>query len=249
MDFEEFKQKLQEKSKKIEVKIEYNKVKDFFTFMNILLVENEKINLTAITDENEIIVKHFIDSLSINKYLINTKKILDLGTGAGFPGIPLKIINNDKEFVLVDSLNKRIEFLKKLKEELKIDKLELIHSRAEDLAKNIKYREKFDVVTSRAVANLRTLAEYLLPFVRKDGICICMKGPNVDKELEEAKNSIKILGGRLEKVEKIFLNDNDVERNILIIRKIQNTPNKYPRKAGVPSKMPLWNIKYSKKIE
>lgn len=239
MDYEEFKQKLQEESNKIRIKIGEKESRTFYDFMKILLVENEKVNLTAITDENEIIVKHFIDSLTINKYLINANKILDLGTGAGFPGIPLKIVNKDKEFVLVDSLNKRIEFLNKVKEKCELENLELIHSRAEDLAKNINYREKFDVVTSRAVANLRTLAEYLLPFVKKEGICICMKGPNVDNELEEAKNSINILGGKIEKIEKIFLKENDMERNILIIRKIQNTPNKYPRKAGIPTKLPL----------
>ena len=239
MDYEEFKQKLQEESNKIRIKIGEKESRTFYDFMKILLVENEKVNLTAITDENEIIVKHFIDSLTINKYLINANKILDLGTGAGFPGIPLKIVNKDKEFVLVDSLNKRIEFLNKVKEKCELENLELIHSRAEDLAKNINYREKLDVVTSRAVANLRTLAEYLLPFVKKEGICICMKGPNVDNELEEAKNSINILGGKIEKIEKIFLKENDMERNILIIRKIQNTPNKYPRKAGIPTKLPL----------
>ena len=239
MDFEEFKQKLQEESNKIQIKIEEKESRTFYDFMKILLVENEKVNLTAITEENEIIIKHFIDSLTINKYLINANKILDLGTGAGFPGIPLKIVNKDKEFVLVDSLNKRIEFLNKVKEKCELENLELIHSRAEDLAKNINYREKFDVVTSRAVANLRTLAQYLLPFVKKEGICICMKGPNVDNELEEAKNSINILGGKIEKIEKIFLKENDMERNILIIRKIQNTPNKYPRKAGIPTKSPL----------
>ena len=239
MDFEEFKQKLQEESNKIQIKIEEKESRTFYDFMKILLVENEKVNLTAITEENEIIIKHFIDSLTINKYLINANKILDLGTGAGFPGIPLKIVNKDKEFVLVDSLNKRIEFLNKVKEKCELENLELIHSRAEDLAKNINYREKFDVVTSRAVANLRTLAEHLLPFVKKEGICICMKGPNVDNELEEAKNSINILGGKIEKIEKIFLKENDMERNILIIRKIQNTPNKYPRKAGIPTKSPL----------
>ena len=197
MDYEDFKQKLQEESNKIQIKIGEKESRTFYDFMKILLEENEKVNLTAITEENEIIIKHFIDSLTINKYLINANKILDLGTGAGFPGIPLKIVNKDKEFVLVDSLNKRIEFLNKVKEKCELENLELIHSRAEDLAKNINYREKFDVVTSRAVANLRTLAEYLLPFVKKEGICICMKGPNVDNELEEAKNSINILGGKI----------------------------------------------------
>ena len=239
MEKDEFINILIEMAHKIGENISENEANKFYSYMNLLLEWNKNINLTAITEEKEIIIKHFIDSLTINKYLINANKILDLGTGAGFPGIPLKIVNKDKEFVLVDSLNKRIEFLNKVKEKCELENLELIHSRAEDLAKNINYREKFDVVASRAVANLRTLAEYLLPFVKKEGICICMKGPNVDNELEEAKNSINILGGKIEKIEKIFLKENDMERNILIIRKIQNTPNKYPRKAGIPTKLPL----------
>ena len=132
-------------------------------------------NLTAITDEKEIIYKHFIDSISINKYIKEANNVMDIGTGAGFPGIPLKLLNKDINFVLVDSLNKRISFLEEIKKELKLEKIELIHARVEDLAKNEEYREKIDIVVSRAVANLSTLLEYMLPFVKIGGMCICMK--------------------------------------------------------------------------
>ena len=239
MIFDEFKKVFDFESKKMNIILDDLKMERFYKYMNLLLEWNEKINLTAITDEREIIVKHFLDSLTIEKYLDNIKNLADIGTGAGFPGIPIKIFNPNIKITLVDSLNKRVNFLNDIVKELKLENVEVIHSRAEDLGKDKNCREKFDVVTSRAVANLRTLAEYLLPFVKKEGICICMKGPNVDNELEEAKNSINILGGKIEKIEKIFLKENDMERNILIIRKIQNTPNKYPRKAGIPTKSPL----------
>ena len=195
-------------------------------------------NLTAITEEKDVILKHFIDSISINKYLQGKNRIMDIGTGAGFPGIPLKILNQEKEFILVDSLNKRIQFLEEVKKELVLNNLELIHSRVEDLAKNSNYRESADVAVSRAVANLRVLVEYMLPFVKKEGIVICMKGPNIEEEIEEAKNAIEILGGKIENIDNIQLPEN-LERNIVIIKKVKDTPSKYPRKAGTPVKQPL----------
>lgn len=236
---EEFEKILSVELKKIDIEIEKEKLKLFYKYMKVLLEWNEKINLTAITDEKEIILKHFIDSLTINKYIKKEDIVMDMGTGAGFPGIPLKIINADTKFILVDSLNKRINFLAEVKEKLKLKKLDLLHARAENLGNNAEYREKMDVVVSRAVANLRTLTEYTLPFVKKGGIFISMKGPNAQEEIELAKNAIEILGGKIEKIENFKLADNDIERNIIVIRKEKVTPKKYPRKAGIPAKQPI----------
>ena len=238
MEYKEFEKELVQKSEKISEKISVNQAENFYKYMLLLLEWNQKMNLTAITDEKEIIYKHFIDSISINKYIKEANNIMDVGTGAGFPGIPLKLLNKDINFVLVDSLNKRINFLEEVKKQLKIEKLELIHSRVEDLAKNKIYREKIDVVVSRAVANLSILLEYMLPFVKKDGICICMKGPNVEEEIEKANNALETLGGKIEIIEHIKLLG-ELERNILIIRKVKATPTTYPRKAGIPAKQPL----------
>ena len=238
MEYKEFEKELVQKSEKISEKISVNQAENFYKYMLLLLEWNQKMNLTAITDEKEIIYKHFIDSISINKYIKEANNIMDVGTGAGFPGIPLKLLNKDINFVLVDSLNKRINFLEEVKKQLKIEKLELIHSRVEDLAKNKIYREKIDIVVSRAVANLSVLLEYMLPFVRKDGICICMKGPNVEEEIEKSKNALNVLGGKIEKIEHIDL-PGDLERNIIIVKKLKETPTKYPRKAGIPAKQPL----------
>lgn len=238
MENNEFYKKLKSYGEKINIEISEEESNKLYMYMNLMLEWNKKINLTSITDEEDIIIKHFVDSLSINKYLSKNKNVMDVGTGAGFPGIPLKIFNEDIEFILVDSLNKRINFLEEVKQKLNINKLELVHSRIEDLAKNLKYREKIDIVVSRAVANLSVLSEYMLPFVKIGGFCICMKGPNIDDELENSKNAIKILGGEIEKVESLVLPGN-LERNIIIIKKEKETPNSYPRKAGIPSKKPL----------
>lgn len=238
MEINTFERLLTEYSNKIDIEISKKEIDLLYRYMNLLLDWNNKINLTAITKEEDIILKHFIDSISINEYLKEKNKIMDIGTGAGFPGIPLKIINPNMEFILVDSLNKRINFLEEVAKELCLEKIQLIHSRVEDLAKNMNYREKADVVASRAVANLRVLVEYMLPFVKKEGICICMKGPNIEEEIEEGKKAIEILGGKIEKIENILLPGN-LERNLIIIKKIKNTPEKYPRKAGMPAKQPL----------
>ena len=238
MEYKEFEKEIIENGKKIGLDIAEKESKNLYKYMLLMLEWNENVNLTAITEEKEIIYKHFIDSLSVNKYLTNKEKIMDIGTGAGFPGIPLKIFNEDLNFILVDSLNKRINFLEEVKNELNLNKLELVHARAEELAKNKNYREKMDIVVSRAVARLRILAEYMLPFVKKNGICICMKGPNIEEDIEESKKSLEILGGKIEKIEHIILSG-DLERNIILIRKIKETPSRYPRKAGTPVKQPL----------
>lgn len=238
MEINDFKNLLEKYANMLDIELSEKEIDLFYQYMKLLLEWNTKMNLTAITEEKDVILKHFIDSISIDKYLQGKNRIMDIGTGAGFPGIPLKILNQQKELILVDSLNKRIQFLEEVKKELVLNNLELIHSRVEDLAKDSNYRESADVVVSRAVANLRVLVEYMLPFVKKEGIVICMKGPNIEEEIEEAKNAIEILGGKIENIDNIQLPEN-LERNIVIIKKVKDTPSKYPRKAGTPVKQPL----------
>ena len=209
--------------------------------MNLLLEWNEKINLTAITEEKDIVLKHFIDSMTVLKYLKNNEKIIDVGTGAGFPGIPIAIMNKECNITLLDSLNKRIIFLNDVIEKNNLKNVETIHGRVEEIGQDKKYREKYDISVSRAVANLSTLVEYLVPLVKVGGKIICMKGPDVEKEIEEAKYAIKELGGKIIQVDKFNLPDSDIYRTIVIIEKIKQTDKKYPRKAGTPSKSPLKN--------
>lgn len=217
-----------------------NEQKELFEkYMNLLLEWNEKINLTAITERDDIILKHFIDSVSVMPYIVDKSKIIDIGTGAGFPGIPLKILNKSLDITLMDSLNKRINFLNEVISKLNLEKIEAVHSRAEDLGRSVKYREKYDIAVSRAVANLSTLLEYMMPFVKVGGRCICMKGPNIEDELENAKNAIKELGGEIEKIETFHLPNSNIERSIIIIKKKTKINFKYPRKAGMPGKEPL----------
>ncbi len=211
----------------------------FNEYKEILLDWNEKINLTAITNEKEIILKHFIDSCTILKYIQGKEKVIDIGSGAGFPGIPIKIMNQELNITLVDSLNKRVNFLNEVINKLKLTNIEAIHARAEELGRIDKYREKYDIATSRAVANLSTLLEYLMPFVKVGGKCICMKGPNIEEELKSAEKAIKELGGELEKVDNFYLPNSDIERNLIIIKKVKEINFKYPRKAGMPAKVPI----------
>ena len=225
--------------KDFNIKINDEQIKKFMNYMNLLLEWNEKINLTAITQPEEVKLKHFVDSLTVLKYINDDDKVIDIGTGAGFPGIPLKIMKENTKITLLDSLNKRINFLNIVIETLNLSNIQAIHGRAEEIARNKLYREKYDVAVSRAVANLSTLSEYMLPFVKVGGKCICMKGANVNEEIEKAKNAIKELGGEIERVDNFYLSDNDNERNIIIIRKVKETSSKYPRKAGMPSKEPL----------
>lgn len=239
MELNEFCKEIEKKSSKIDINLDNEICNKLYNYMNLLLEWNEKINLTAITDEKEIILKHFIDSFTINKFINSGDIMLDIGTGAGFPGLPIKIIRPEVDVFLMDSLNKRINFLNEVIELLQLKNIEAFHSRAEEMAKNNKFREKFDVVTSRAVAKLNILLEYMLPYTKIDGKCLCMKGPNIEEEIKEAEKALKILGGEIEKIEKIILPDSNIERNIIIIRKKSPTPLKYPRKAGMPTKEPL----------
>lgn len=213
--------------------------KQFADYMDLLIDWNKKINLTAITEKDEIIIKHFVDSISINKYIMNNSTVIDVGTGAGFPGIPVKIYDKTLKVTLLDSLNKRIIFLNEVINSLNLDKTEAVHDRAELAAKNSKYREKYDIVTSRAVANLSTLVEYMIPFAKVGGKCICMKGPNSEEEIKKSKKAIDLLGGKIEKIEDYNLPNCDYKRTVILIKKIKETSDKYPRKAGIPAKKPL----------
>ena len=237
MEILEFNNSLIEKANCIGIEISQENAKQFYKYMKLLLEWNEKMNLTAITDPEEIILKHFVDSLTIMPYLSNANTILDVGTGAGFPGLPLKILEDNKEFTLLDSLNKRITFLQNVISELELKNVQAIHGRAEEYISQ--KRESYDIVTSRAVAKLNVLIEYMLPFVKVGGRCICMKSFEIEGELKEAKKAIEILGGKIEKVDQITLPTTDIKRKIVIIKKIKNTPNKYPRKAGTPAKEPI----------
>ena len=239
MDKIEFRKVFREYSNNLNIDISDNQLDKFYQYMNLLLEWNEKINLTAITQYNEIILKHFIDSLTISKNIEKDSYIVDVGTGAGFPGIPLKIIRNDIKIVLVDSLNKRIKFLDEVIDKLHLQNIKTVHARAEEFGRNKEYREKFDIATSRAVANLSTLSEYMIPLVKVGGKSICMKGKDIKQELEEASNAIEILGGEISKVEEFQLPNNDINRSVISILKVKNTPSKYPRKAGTPSKEPI----------
>ena len=239
MKMEEFKREFEKYLEKMSISLNKEQYDQFYAYMLLLIEWNEKMNLTAITEPKEIILKHFVDSLTIAKYIEEGKTIIDMGTGAGFPGIPLKIYRNDVKVVLADSLNKRIKFLNEVIEKLQLKNIETIHCRAEELGKNKEYREKFDYATSRAVANLSTLSEYLLPFVKLNGSGIFMKTMEIDEELENAKKAIKILGGRIEKVDKFEIPESDLGRSIIIVKKEKQTPSKYPRKPGTPAKEPL----------
>lgn len=239
MEKQKFFEEMKKQAKELRIELEERQLQEFYQYMEILLEENKKMNLTAIVEPKGIILKHFIDSLTIYPYIEEKKRILDIGTGAGFPGIPIKIVANKNEMILLDSLNKRICFLQRVIQDLKLEKIQAIHARAEDFIKQKQQRESYDIVTSRAVAKLNVLLEYMLPFTKVGGICICMKAQEIEEELQEAKRAIEVLGGKIEKVDKVILPQEDIQRKIVIIRKIKQTPNCYPRKAGTPTKEPI----------
>lgn len=239
MEHSTFNEGLLEKASTMGVRFSVEQMDKFYKYMNLLIEWNEKINLTAIIEPNEIILKHFIDSITILKDIKDGSIVVDVGTGAGFPGIPLSIMNPTLKITLVDSLNKRLIFLQEVINELDLKNVELVHARAEEFGRNKKYREKFDVATSRAVANLATLSEYLLPLVKINGKAISMKAGNASQEIEDAKKAIKTLGGNINNIEEFKLPQSDIGRTIIIIDKISGTPGKYPRKPGTPAKEPI----------
>lgn len=239
MEIKEFKEELKKYLIELNIELKEKQINQLYDYMNLLIEWNKKINLTAIIEPKEIILKHFVDSLTISKYINEKSTLIDIGTGAGFPGIPLKILRDNINITLVDSLNKRIKFLDEVIEKLNLDNIKTVHGRAEEIGRNIEYREKFDYATSRAVANIATLSEYLIPLINKNGKCIYMKGPDINDELEKGKKAINVLGGKIFEKEEFKLPSSDIRRTIIVIEKIKNTPKKYPRKAGMPAKEPI----------
>lgn len=222
---------------------------DFAVYKNELLEYNSHTNLTAITDEKEVYVKHFVDSISAfvafdflkNEYNFKTDniKIIDIGAGAGFPSMPIKLVDRNFDITMLDSLGKRTKFLNIIADKLNLDKINILHKRAEDASKEKDKRESFDIVLSRAVANMPVLLEYSLPFVRVNGYMVCLKGPLAEEEIKKSENALKILGGEVKGIISVDIPHSDLKHKIVIVKKIKNTPTKYPRKAGTPSKEPL----------
>lgn len=226
---------------KIGLTLKAKQIEQFIKYYDMLIEKNKVMNLTAITEFEEVINKHFVDSLSIIKVYkaMDDKKVLDMGTGAGFPGIPLKIAFPSLNITLLDSLNKRVNFLNDVVSELDLKNIQAIHGRAEDFGKDINFRGQYDLCVSRAVAKLSTLSEYCLPYVKINGYFISYKSGNIEEELEEAKRAIKVLGGEIDLVDKFNLPGTDMERSFIVIKKILSTPKIYPRSAGKPTKEPI----------
>lgn len=227
--------------KKLNIEYTENQINQFMKYYELLIEKNKVMNLTAITDLDEVMIKHFLDSVLISNIidLSKCKHLIDIGTGAGFPGIPLKILFPHLKVTLVDSLNKRLNFLSEVINEIGLENVVTVHGRAEDLGHNSSFREKYDLCVSRAVANLSTLSEYCIPFICQNGIFVSYKASDCNEEILSSKNAIQLLGGEIIQKKRIELPMSDMERNIIVIKKKGNTSKKYPRKAGIPSKEPL----------
>lgn len=238
MNPEQFKSKLLEKN----IPVSDEKIKQFQKYLKLLQEWSQKINLTTITEDEEVYLKHFFDSLTLAFYVDFENEeftFCDVGSGAGFPSIPLKIIYPNSQITIVDSLKKRIGFLEKVVEELGLEGVHLYHDRAENFGQNKKFRNKFDFTTARAVANMSVLAEFCMPLTKKNGTFIAMKAQTADEELEKAGKAIATLGGKIRENIHFELPEDAGERHIILIDKKKETPNKYPRKPGTPAKKPL----------
>ena len=236
-----FKEKMYNRAGKLNIILDDHQLNQFEKYYHILIEQNKVMNLTSITDEDQVIDKHFIDSLTCVRVidLGKCRKVIDVGTGAGFPGIPLKIAFPHLHFTLLDSLNKRIKFLNELTSELDLYDIMNIHGRAEEYAHKKEFRESYDMVVSRAVANLSTLTEYCIPFLKVNRYFISYKSKKGQEEIKNAGHCFDLLGCKIEESDEFYLNDNDNDRLLIKIKKCKNTPGKYPRKAGIPSREPL----------
>ena len=223
------------------IELDENQIQQFVQYYEMLIEKNKVMNLTTITEFDQVIEKHFLDSISLGlaMNLHQNLKMIDLGTGAGFPGIPLKIAFPELQITLADSLNKRVLFLQEVIDALKLTKIEAVHGRAEELARNVGYREQYDLCVSRAVANLATLSEYCLPFISLGGKFVSYKSGEIEEEVNDAKKAIATMGGKVSDIHQFTFGDNELHRSFVVIKKVKKTPKTYPRKAGTPSKQPI----------
>lgn len=237
----EFFQLMKEASLEVGLELTEIQYNQFIRYMRLLQEWNEKINLTAITEDKEVVKKHFIDCIKAFKSdaIKNAKTLIDVGTGAGFPGLPIAIMNPEVKVTLLDSLNKRINFLNLVIRELGLKNVVTIHSRAEDGARNVELREKFDVATSRAVANMSVLSEFCIPYVKLNGYFVALKGPAIEEELKDAQKAMEVLGGELKGKIEYDIEESDLNHNIVEVQKIKKCPKSYPRKAGTVNKNPI----------